>query len=127
MTAALALSRYRKVETAELPRIDDPHAVIQVTLSELVRAVEVLAAAEAVGEKGPDHHTNRALSAIYILQSSLDFEKGGDIADDLFRVYECSSVQIVKHWQREAAPDLSAAAAALKEIQSAWAQIGGIK
>ena len=124
MTAALALTRYRRADTAEMPRLDDPHAVIQVTLSELVRAAEVLAAAEAQDRPGPDHHVNRALGALYILQSSLDFEKGGDIADDLFRIYEFCRQQILRHRARDGAPELAAAAKALRDILGAWQEIG---
>jgi len=49
MTIALARSRYRQAEAVGQPRIEDPHAVIAVTLTELERALSVLVAARAAG------------------------------------------------------------------------------
>lgn len=123
MTIALARSRYRQAEAIGLPRVDDPHAVIAVTLGELCRALEVLAVAGAAGRPLPSEPSTRALTAIYILQSSLDFEKGGDIAIGLFELYEYARLQILKSGRGEP-HDLAAAQTAITEILSAWRQIG---
>lgn len=123
MTIALARSRYRQADAIGLPRADDPHAVIAVTLSELSRALDVLAAANAAGRPLPSEPSTRALTAIYILQSSLDFEQGGEIATALFELYEFTRLQILKSGRGEA-HDLSAASYAILEILSAWRQIG---
>ena len=42
-----------------------------------------------------EHHFERALSCIYFLQKCLDFEKGGDLAKNLFKVYEYCRNQII--------------------------------
>lgn len=124
MTAAFALARYRRTETADLPKVDDPHAVIQVTLGELVRSLDVIAAADADGQRGPDTHISRALTAIYILQSSLDFEEGADIAEDLFKIYEYARLQILGNWRGGSDNQINAAADALRDILGAWQTIG---
>ena len=40
-------------------------------------------------------HFSRALTIIYSLQSSLDFEKGGEIAENLFQTYEFARQMII--------------------------------
>jgi flagellar protein FliS len=124
MTAALALARYRQTDLAGQAVADDPHEVIFVTLRELNRALAVLHAATKAGRPAPADHANRALTALYILQSSLDFEKGGDIANDLFAVYEFARQQVLAIWSGETETDIETAHAALEDIQSAWTQIG---
>jgi len=42
-----------------------------------------------------EHHFERALSCIYFLQKCLDFEQGGDLAKNLFKVYEYCRNQII--------------------------------
>jgi flagellar protein FliS len=123
MTIALARSRYRQAEAVGQPRIEDPHTVIAVTLAELTRALDVLAAATAAGRPLPSEPSTRALTAIYILQSSLDFEKGGDIAMSLFELYEYARMQVLKAGRGEA-QELDGARAAIADILSAWRQIG---
>lgn len=122
MTIALARSRYRQAEAVGQPRIEDPHAVIAVTLAELVRALDVLAAALDAGRPLPSEPCTRALTAIYILQSSLDFEKGGDIAMSLFELYEYARLQVLKAGRGEG-HDLDAARVAIADILSAWRAI----
>ena len=124
MHSSLALARYRKVAQPQPSEIEDPHAVIEVTLRELTRSAQVLLAAEAAGTRGPDSHLNRALTAIYILQSSLDFEQGADIAEDLFKLYEFTRLQILLHWRGEGGGDLETAVRALEDIHGAWVAIG---
>lgn len=122
MTIALARSRYRQTDAIGLPRADDPHAVIAVTLTELSRALDILAAAAAGGRPMPSEPSTRALTAIYILQSSLDFEQGGEIATGLFELYEYARLQILNAGRGEA-HDLAAARDAIVEILAAWRQI----
>ncbi|MHA7849745.1 flagellar export chaperone FliS [Roseovarius sp.] len=124
MHSSLALARYRKVAQPQPSEVEDPHSVIEVTLRELLRSAQALLAAEMAGTRGPDDHLNRALTAIYILQSSLDFEQGADIANDLFQLYEFTRLQILRHWRREAGGDLETAVKALEDIYGAWVAIG---
>jgi flagellar protein FliS len=123
MTIALARSRYRQAEAVGQPRIEDPHAVIAVTLAELIRALDVLAAAVAAARPLPSEPSTRALTALYILQSSLDFEKGADIALSLFELYEYARLQVLKAGRGEG-HDLDAARAAIADILEAWRAIG---
>ncbi|MCE6952969.1 flagellar protein FliS [Cereibacter sphaeroides] len=123
MTFADARTRYRRAETVDFQSVEDPHQIILVTLRELERSLKALAAA-APGPVYPDQHLNRAFTAIYILQGSLDFEKGGEIADNLFAVYEYCRTQVAAAFRREPAPQLADAAGHIGTILAAWEQIG---
>jgi len=124
MNMAFARTRYRQAENVGHPPLDDPHQVISVTLRELERSLSVIAASIDAGSQAPSDHTNRALTAVYVLQSSLDFEKGADIATTLFEVYEFVRLQVLKVFQRDDTAEIHAARDAIIEIYSAWKDIG---
>lgn len=123
MTFLDARAQYRRTDSGEVLNVESPHAIILVTLRELERSLRALAAAEA-DRSYPAAHINRAFTAIYILQSSLDFDKGGDIAVNLFRVYEYCRLRVAEAFRKEPAPKLAEAADHIAGIQSAWKEIG---
>lgn len=124
MSMAFARTSYRQAETYGAQEVDDPHQIISVTLRELERSLSVLKAAQESARKYPEDHLNRAFTAIYILQTSLDFEKGGDIATSLFQVYEFCRLQVVKAFRREENAQIPEALEAISGILSAWQEIG---
>ncbi len=123
MTFALALNRYRATEAIALERTEQPYEVVLVTLKELGRALEVLAVSQESGRPYQAEHLNRALTAIYILQTSLDFEEGGDLALDLFQLYEFSRFHVIKAWKNEDDARLRDASDAMAQILAGWREI----
>ena len=121
---SFARAAYRQAEKTAAHEVTHPHDVVFVTLKELTRGLSVLAAAQSHGRVCPSEHVNRVLTAIYILQSSLDFEEGGDLAVDLFQVYEFSRYHVLKFWRGETEARLIEAAAAMEDILQAWQEIG---
>lgn len=124
MSFAFARSRYRQADTIFQENATKPYDVVFVTLKELSRALGVLAAAQESSRHLPTDHVNRALTAIYILQSSLDFELGGEIAGDLFQLYEFARFHVLKAWRDESDARLREAADAMADILEAWKEIG---
>ena len=124
MSAAFARSKYRQTEATGAPEVESPYRVILITLVELERSLDVLCSAQEQGVPFPDTHLNRCFTAIYILQSSLDYETGGELATSLFQVYEYSRLQVLKAFRREPDPELSQARTAIQGILSAWEEIG---
>ncbi len=124
MTFANARSSYRKAETIKPVEVTDPHEIIGVTLRELEKSLRTLAAAKEAGNSYPSQHMNRAFTAIYILQSSLDFDQGGEIATNLFRVYEFCRLQVADAFARKPDAKLAESAQHIEGILSAWDQIG---
>lgn len=126
MGFAFARDRYRQADTIKTKTVSDPYDVVFQTLKELTRAMNVLAESHAQERDLPADQLNRALTAIYILQSSLDFELGGEIAQDLFQLYEFARFHVLKAWRNEPDPRLREAADAIAEILAAWTDIGSL-
>lgn len=123
MNTALARTQYRKAESTSIDQVVSPHQVIEVTLRELERALGVLVSARSAGRPYPDAQLNRAFTAVYILQSSLDFEAGAGIATSLFQVYEFVRIQVLHAFRRDDAANLDDARFAIAEILDAWRSI----
>lgn len=115
-----ARTQYRRTEDGVLPDLANPHQIVLVTLRELHKSLTVLTAAHGDGQRYPNAHVTKALTAIYVLQSSLDFEKGGEIADNLFRVYEFARLQVVAAFQRDRDARLPESCSYIADILSAW-------
>jgi flagellar protein FliS len=121
MTFLDARAKYRRADSGEVLAVESPHGIILVTLRELEKSLRILAA--ATDGQYPAAHLNRAFTAVYILQSSLDFDKGGEIALNLFRVYEYCRLRIAEAFRREPAPRLAEAADHIAGLITAWEQI----
>lgn len=123
MTFLNARAQYRRTDQGEVLSVESPHGIILVTLRELERSLRALAAAEA-DRTYPSVHLNRAFTAIYILQSSLDFDKGGEIALNLFRVYEFARLRVDEAFRKQPSPQLAEAAGHVGALLAAWSAIG---
>ena len=76
-----------------------PHKIIEQVLIELKNHMETLAYSidnEPTVSSIKSNAFSKSLTAIYILQSSLDFEKGGEIATNLFNLYAFCKNGILK-------------------------------
>lgn len=126
MSASYARQNYQNANRAYAPETDDPHELVQLTLNELHRSLNVMVTAEKQGTSHLTDHIRRSVTAIYILQSSLDFERGGEIAEHLFRVYEYCRQQVLKRFRDEDDADLGSALEAIGGIVEAWREMGNI-
>ena len=85
---------YQSVERQALGEADDPHFVVLMMFDSLLKSMalfhENIAAYEGSTLELKSESFARALTIIYALQSSLDFEKGGSISNNLFQLYEYS-------------------------------------
>ena len=118
---------YQNAERQAFAESDDPHALIAILFDELLRQMKHFAR-EAKDSSGKSleqsEHYSRALTILYGLQSSLNFEEGGEIANNLFRLYEYSRQQLLKTTQSENSTGLKAAIESLDVIRDAWRQRG---
>lgn len=115
-----ARNQYRRIDSGVVPELTNPHQMVMITLKELHKSLGVLVAAQKDGTKYPSTHITKSMTAIYVLQSSLDFEKGGEIADNLFRVYEFTRLQLLAAFRREADARLEFAWGYIGDLVSAW-------
>ena len=86
MNIQIAKEAYSKVkkETSSKEKVN--HANVGMALRKLKSSMTVMVNNEE--NEAYKKSSKSALYAIYFLQKSLDFDKGGDLANNLFRLYE---------------------------------------
>ena len=93
MNLAFALNSYNKAKVAKDIQSGDGYAAVKFALEQAIISMEKLNS--GITDDDKEHHVERALSCIYFLQKCLDFENGGDLARNLFKVYEYCRTQII--------------------------------
>ena len=122
---AAAARRYAAVHSGSRTEGATPHALVKILFDELGLALEAAALAERNGDrmKVSDKQA-RAMSILFALESSLDFDKGGDVAVGLAQIYrEARRLLLVGAKERSAEP-VDEARLLIAEIADAWNQIG---
>ena len=102
------------------PQIDDAHGAVSVCLETLLHNLRVLADKPPHGSEHFNRVSSKCLTAIYILQTSLDFEKGASIADKLFKLYEYVKYQVIANSKSEGDADIAQAVSVISEIHDSW-------
>jgi flagellar protein FliS len=91
---------------------------VKYALDQVIGSMEKLNTGVDSEEK--EQHFERALSSIYFLQKCLDFEKGGDLAKNLFKVYEYCRVQIIEFTLKGSVKKLDTAIEFVQTILDGW-------
>ena len=122
------LQKYKLAENSSY-EVKDKSAVVSAILTELERSmVIVIDKIEKTKEWKPSQediklknkHFTKALTAIYSLQVSLNFDDGGNIAVKLFQLYEYCRQQLIKGYSKKVVDGIKKAAKALHSIIEAW-------
>lgn len=119
-----AKQRYQSVDIESQVEGASPHRLVGIMFEELMKAIEIMLAAQRAGNrvKMIDKQA-RAANILLGLETSLDFEKGGEIATNLAKVYR-ESRRLVQQGGRENRPELvETARGYLEGIAEAWARI----
>ncbi len=120
-----AARRYAAIHSGSRTEGATPHALVKILFDELQIALDAASLAEQNGDrmKVSDKQA-RAMSILFALESSLDFDKGGDIAMGLAQIYrEARRLLLVGAKERSAQP-VDQARIMIAEIAEAWSQIG---
>lgn len=119
---------YQNAERQALEEMNDPHQIVLTMLDALLKSMRIFVDNIDLKNGGDaqlkSKHFARALTIIYALQSSLDFEKGGDIANNLFQLYEYARQKLISDLGKGVVTDTPSAINALREIRDAWYMIG---
>jgi len=119
---------YQNTERQALQETEDPHLIVLTMFNELLKSMRLFADnadLKAGGEiEIKSKHFARSLTIIYALQSSLDFEKGGEIANNLFQLYEFARQQLLSDLKEGKPAGSYQAIEFLSEIRDAWNEIG---
>ena len=104
----------------------NPHKIIEEVLKDLKKNMETLAYSldnEPVISSIKSQSFSKSLTAIYILQSSLNFEKGNEIAENLYKIYEFCKDAIMKGFTKRNSKLIYDAIPPIDEILEGWKQI----
>jgi len=118
-----ALHAYQNTQKMTLPQDADANSVLLVVMEELIKSIEMFQTNidnKAGNNEKKSRGFSKSLSIIYTLQTSLDLEKGGEIAGDLFRLYEFARVHIIKDMRTGLIKRSAEALASIKEIFETW-------
>ena len=123
MTTKKILNAYQNAYRDAVVESEDPQALIMVLLDELLRAMRSYASLvdkDKSNEARKNNHFTRSLTMLYGLQSCLNFDEGGEVAENLFRLYEYARVQLLNTSQTGQSDGTQVAISALSEIREAW-------
>ena len=119
---------YQNAERHALEETNDPHLIVMTMLDALVKSMQIFVDNIDLKNGGnaemKSKHFSRAISIIYALQSSLDFEKGGDIANNLFQLYEYGRIKLIEDLGQGISNGSPRAIEAIVSIRDAWEEMG---
>jgi flagellar secretion chaperone FliS len=123
------LDAYSNSEKKAVIEAEDSHAMVLLLFDELIKSIRIFS--ENIDPKTANleirsHKMSRCLTIIYALQSSLDFERGGEIAENLFRLYEYAREQILIDHKSGISQGILVAISSLEDIREAWVEIRSI-
>ena len=117
MTYNAASEAYKQAESIGLTEVTNPHEIIQTLFSELIKSMSTFERSlsdESMLETKSSSFA-KSLTIIYSLQTSLDFEKGGEISNNLFKIYEYSRQQLIADLKKGKPKGVSNAITIIKE------------
>ena len=121
-----SMKQYINDEIAAKTSSLDPHKIIEEVLKDLKKNMETLAYSidnEPVVSSIKSNSFSKSLTAIYILQSSLNFEDGKEIAENLYNIYEFCKDGIMKGFTKRDSKLVYDAVPPIDEILDGWKQI----
>jgi flagellar protein FliS len=118
-------ARYQSVDLSSRLEGATPHQLVQIMYEELLKALDAMAFATARGDyvqRG--QRQSKALAILTGLETSLDFEKGGEIATGLVVIYREARRLVIAGGRDGEAGHVKAARDMIHEISTAWDAIG---
>ena len=123
MSTKKILDAYKNANREAVVESDDPQALIMLLLDELLRAMRGYVSGVSKNdskEMRKNDQFTRSLTMLYGLQSCLNFDEGGEIAENLFRLYEYARVQLLHTSQTGETDGTQVAISSISEIREAW-------
>ena len=115
---------YQDTQRQVFEETEDPHFIILTMFNALLKSMQMFCTHVDIKAGGQLEQKSknfaRALTIIYALQTSLDFEKGGDIAKNLFQLYEFARVKLLDDLRHGRSDGTQQAIKILSEIRNAW-------
>jgi len=120
-----AIKAYQEAEQDFLVEGADPHGLVQILYSELIQSLDrTHLAIDQKDFAGRATHMTKVLSILHVLASSLDFDKGGDVAISLSRLYEWARRRVIEASRENMLSPIEDVRKAIADIAEAWSTIG---
>ena len=119
-----AYARYSEVEVTTRVEGASPHGLVVILFDELLKALGTMAAAERAGDKARSFSVqSRALSMLHGLETGIDFDRGGEIALNLAKIYR-EARRLLGTYGDARGKAIEDARAMIATISEAWTAIG---
>ena len=120
-----AATQYKKTDQMEIAQ-PDANSILIKCFDELIKSMKIfqnniVPSTENFRKKSSSF--SRALTILYSLQSSVDFEKDINIAKSLFQVYEYTRISLIEEFKSCKVHKSINALTALVEIRDSWKAI----
>ena len=120
------MKNYKDVDVQSKLEEADSHEFINIVLRELLTNMRTLSLSIKDGPGVSEIKSkafSQSLSSIMILQSSLDFEKGQPIANNLNDLYNYCKNEIIKGFKELKSDGIDTAILVITDIFEAWVEI----
>ena len=144
MTNNHYIDAYKKTQQSS-NAVTSSHEIVRTLMKELVNSMQKIVldiqdarsrkkdqlyVDKAYEEKNARHKSknlSKALSIIYGLQTSLDFDKALEIANNLFQLYEYCRHEIIKGFSQKIEDGIIRAVDVIKQIMEGWEEIPSLE
>ena len=119
----LPTQKYRESNIKIKSENDNPYEIVLDVLNELRNNIATLAYCFETDSGIYDVRSksfSKSLTAIYILQKSLDFEKGGEVASNLFELYEFCRTSLLTGYKEKNFQKISKLLPVIDNILDGW-------
>ena len=116
-------SYYKNTDRLSGMRVEDSNSILIRCFDELINSIKVFhehIVPNTENFRKKSSSFSRALTILYSLQSSIDFEKELSVAKSLFQIYEFTRVSLIEEFKSCKIGKSSKALAALSEIRDSW-------
>ena len=137
MTNSLYINAYKKTQQSS-NSFTSSHEIVRTLMKELLNSMQKIvldiqderkrkqdqfSIDKSLEEKNARHkakNLSKSLSIIYSLQTSLDFDKAMEIANNLFQLYEYCRHEIIKGFSQKIEDGIVKAIDVIKQILEGW-------
>ena len=144
MTNNEYINAYKKTQQSS-NTVTSSHEIVRTLMKELVNSMHKIVldiqderatkvdkftidkAKDANNTKNKSKNLSKSLSIIYGLQTSLDFDKALEIANNLFQLYEYCRQEIIKGFSQKIEDGIIKAIDIIKQIMEGWEEIPSLE
>jgi flagellar protein FliS len=123
-----AIKAYQTAEQDFLVEGANPHDLVQILFTHFLVSLErARSALETKDLAAKSEHLTKALTIVHVLSTSLDFERGGEVAQSLEQIYTWARKKLIEASFQNSIPAIDEVHASMSEIAEAWNSISAAK